>query len=178
MILGVGRLTPAKDYPNLIRAFGLVKQQRDARLMILGEGELRPELEALVDELGLNDSVALPGFVDNPYAYMAHASVFALSSFWEGLPTVLIEAVGIGTPVVSTDCKSGPREILDGGKYGILVPVQDSDALASGILDAMESPRRPLPDEVALQYQPDAVVDRYLEIMMGTEASEPYRVLK
>ncbi|MGB9554008.1 MAG: glycosyltransferase, partial [bacterium] len=112
VILGVGRLTAAKDFPTLIRAFALVHKERPARLMILGEGEDRPELEALVRELGLEQDVALPGFVENSYKYMKRAAVFVLSSRWEGLPTVLIEALALGTPVVSTDCPSGPKEIL------------------------------------------------------------------
>lgn len=140
VILGVGRLTEAKDFPNLIRAFALVRAQRPARLMILGEGELRPQLEALVHELGLQDDVALPGFVENPYAYMARAAVFVLSSRWEGFGNVLVEAMACGTPVVSTDCPSGPREILDHGKYGRLVPVGDVKSLAESILKAMDEP--------------------------------------
>ena len=134
VILGVGRLTAAKDFPTLIRAFALVHKERPARLMILGEGEDRPELEALVRELGLEQDVALPGFVENPYKYMKRAAVFVLSSRWEGLPTVLIEALALGTPVVSTDCPSGPREILKGGECGLLVPPGDPKKLAEGIL--------------------------------------------
>ncbi|RTH32330.1 glycosyl transferase [Thermus scotoductus] len=140
VILGVGRLTEQKDFPTLIRAFALVRAQRPARLMILGEGELRPQLEALVHELGLQDDVALPGFVENPYAYMARAAVFVLSSRREGFGNVLVEAMACGTPVVSTDCPSGPREILDHGKYGRLVPVGDVKSLAESILKAMDEP--------------------------------------
>ncbi|NLL58039.1 MAG: glycosyltransferase [Firmicutes bacterium] len=140
VILGVGRLTKAKDFPTLIRAFALVRQERPARLMILGEGEERFRLEALVKELGLEDDVALPGFVDNPYAYMARAAVFVLSSAWEGLPTVLIEAMACGCPVVSTDCPSGPAEILENGKYGPLVPVGDADKLAEAIRIVFDKP--------------------------------------
>ncbi|ULR40554.1 glycosyltransferase [Thermus sp. NEB1569] len=140
VILGVGRLTEEKDFPTLIRAFALVRAQRPARLMILGEGELRPQLEALVHELGLQDDVALPGFVENPYAYMARAAVFVLSSRWEGFGNVLVEAMACGTPVVSTDCPSGPREILDHGKYGRLVPVGDVKSLAESILKTMDEP--------------------------------------
>lgn len=140
VILGVGRLTKAKDFPTLIRAFALVRQERPARLMILGEGEERFRLEALVKELGLEDDVALPGFVDNPYAYMARAAVFVLSSAWEGLPTVLIEAMACSCPVVSTDCPSGPAEILENGKYGPLVPVGDADKLAEAIRIVFDKP--------------------------------------
>ncbi|HEY9651411.1 MAG TPA: glycosyltransferase, partial [Coleofasciculaceae cyanobacterium] len=125
VILGVGRLEKQKDFPTLIRAFALVQQQRPARLMLLGEGKERPYLEALVQELGIEEHVALPGFVDNPYAYMGKSAVFVLSSLFEGLPTVLIEAMAGGTRLVSTDCESGPAEILSNGQYGKLVRVGD-----------------------------------------------------
>jgi glycosyltransferase involved in cell wall biosynthesis len=134
VILGVGKLEPQKDFPNLIHAFAKVHETRPARLVILGWGPDRPELEALIQTLGLEADVALLGYVENPYAYMARSSVFALSSAWEGLPTVLIEAMALGLPVVSTDCESGPAEILADGKYRYLTPVGDSAALAEGIL--------------------------------------------
>jgi glycosyltransferase involved in cell wall biosynthesis len=142
VILGVGRLTPVKDFSTLIRAFALVREKGPARLMILGEGEERPKLEALVRELGLQGEVALPGFVNNPYKYMKRAAVFVLSSRWEGLPTVLIEALALGTLVVSTNCPSGPAEILQGHKE-FLVPVGDANALARAILCLLENPSRP-----------------------------------
>ena len=138
VILGVGRLTAQKDFRTLIRALVLVRKERPARLMILGEGEDRPKLEALVRELGLEQDVTLPGFVENPYKYMKRAAVFVLSSRWEGLPTVLIEALALGRPVVATDCPSGPREILEGGKWGKLVPPGDPEELAKGILTALQ----------------------------------------
>lgn len=134
VVLGVGRLVGQKDFPTLIRAFAQVRQVRPSRLMILGgNAGSRPVLKALVQELGLESDVAMPGFVDNPYAYMAQAAVFALSSRWEGFGNVIVEAMAVGTPVVSTDCESGPAEILDHGKYGLLVPVGDSQALAAAI---------------------------------------------
>jgi len=138
VILSVGRLTKAKDYPTLIRAFALVHRERPARLMILGEGEERPKLEALIQELGLDDDVSLPGFVDNPYAYMARAAVFVLSSAWEGLPTVLIEAMAVGTPVIATDCPSGPREIASLTNACTLVAVGDSVTLSRSIIECIE----------------------------------------
>ena len=141
VILGVGRLEKQKDFPMLIRAFAQVQQQRPAKLMILGEGKERPQLEALVQELGLTEVVALPGFVANPYAYMAASDVFVLSSLFEGLPTVLIEAMAGGTRVVSTDCESGPAEILEHGRYGKLVPVGDVKGMAEAIIKSLEEPR-------------------------------------
>jgi glycosyltransferase involved in cell wall biosynthesis len=140
VILGVGRLTKQKDFPTLIRAFALVRQQRPARLMILGEGEERPQLEALVKELGIAEDVSLPGFVQNPYPYMKKAAVFVLSSRWEGLPTVLIEAAALDVPVISTNCPSGPAEIL--AMYSDqLVDVGDKDGMARAILKTLQSRR-------------------------------------
>ena len=138
VILSVGRLTKAKDYPTLIRAFALVRRKYSARLMILGEGEERANLEALAQELGLQDDISLPGFVDNPYAYMARAAVFVLSSAWEGLPTVLIEAMAVGTPVIATDCPSGPREIASLTNACTLVAVGDPVTLSCSIIECIE----------------------------------------
>jgi len=166
VILGVGRLTEAKDFPTLIRAFTLVRKERPARLMILGEGEDRPKLDALVKELGLEKDVALPGFVENPYKYMKRAAVFVLSSKWEGLPTVLIEAMALGTPVVSTACPSGPSEILEGGKWGRLVPVGDVEALAKAIVEALSTSH----DKYAFQrhtqlFNWDVILTYYLKVL-------------
>ncbi len=133
VILSVGRLSKEKDYGTLIRAFALVRKNMPAHLLILGEGPERKSMEALVAELGLQESIRIPGFIDNPYAYMSKAALFVLSSTSEGLPNVIIEALAVGAPVVSTDCKSGPREILDNGKYGTLVSVGDTKALAAAI---------------------------------------------
>lgn len=133
VILSIGRLTEAKDFPTLFRAFAKVHKKIEVRLIILGEGELREDLESLVHQLNIEKDVSLPGFVDNPYVYLKRASLFVLSSKWEGLPTVLVEAMACGCPVISTDCKSGPKEILESGKYGILVPVGDVDRLAEQI---------------------------------------------
>ncbi len=141
VILGVGRLTKPKDFPTLIRAFALVRQQRPARLMILGEGEERPQLEALVKELGIAEDVSLPGFVQNPYPYMKKAAVFVLSSRWEGLPTVLVEALALGVPIVSTNCPSGSAEILDNGRLGTLTRIGDHMSLARAIGESLDSPR-------------------------------------
>ncbi|MDF1614758.1 glycosyltransferase [Desulfurivibrio dismutans] len=143
VVLSVGRLVPQKDYPMLLRAFALVVKEHPARLLILGKGREQPALERLAVELGISQWVDMPGFAGNPYAYMARADVFALSSRWEGLVNVVMEALGVGTPIVSTDCPSGPREILAGGRYGILVPMQDEQAMAEGILRVLrgEAPR-------------------------------------
>ncbi|HET8700836.1 MAG TPA: glycosyltransferase, partial [Nitrococcus sp.] len=140
VVLGAGRLLKQKDFPTLIRAFAKVRAQRPARLVILGEGAKRRRLEALVEGLGLGADAALPGYVDNPFAYMARAAVFVLSSAYEGLPGVLIQALACGTPVVATDCPHGPVEILDGGRYGRLVPVGDAAAMAAAIIAMLDQP--------------------------------------
>lgn len=141
VILAVGRLHPQKDFPTLLQAFRRVRDVRPSRLIILGEGDLRRDLEAETVRLGLAEDVALPGFVANPWAWLAKADLFALSSVWEGLPTVVIEALAVGTAVVATDCPHGPREILDGGRYGTLVPVGDAAALGDAIVAALAAPR-------------------------------------
>lgn len=165
VILAVGRLAEQKDYPTLIRAFAQVRAQRDCRLIILGEGKLRKPLETLVAELKIGDSVQLPGFVDNPFAWMSRVSLFVLSSAWEGLPNVLIQAMACGVPVVSTDCPSGPNEILEGGKWGDLVPVRDSDALANAIMKHLVCPSQKNVRERSAFFGLDAALSGYLQLM-------------
>lgn len=147
VILGVGRLEKQKDFPTLIRAFATVQQQFPVRLMILGEGPERSSIESLIQELGLKESIALPGFVANPYSYMARSAVCVLSSAWEGFGNVLVEAMAAGTPVVSTNCESGPAEILANGQYGKLVAVGDVKGMAEAIVETLKQP----PDAIALQ---------------------------
>ncbi len=140
VILGVGELCARKDFTTLIKAFSKVRQSRPCRLLILGEGRQRSRLEALITQLGLEDDVVMPGFVKNPYAYMAKANLMVLSSNCEGFGNVLAEALAIALPVVSTDCPSGPREILQDGRFGTLVPVGDANALARAILTTLDNP--------------------------------------
>lgn len=140
LVLAVGKLKVQKDFPTLLRAFAAVHARRSAHLVILGEGDQRPRLEALVRELGLEDDVAMPGFAANPFAWMARASVFVLSSLFEGMSNVLLEALASGCPVVSTDCPSSPREILRDGDVGPLVPVGDDRALAGAIERVLDGP--------------------------------------
>ncbi len=138
VILGVGRLSRQKDFETLIRAFDKVAHQTPSRLVILGDGEERENLQRLIAELGLIERVALLNFVANPYIYMRDAAVLVLSSAWEGFGNVLVEAMAAGTPVVSTNCDSGPAEILEQGRYGRLVAVGDVSALAQAILDVLK----------------------------------------
>jgi glycosyltransferase involved in cell wall biosynthesis len=168
VVLAVGRLSRQKDFPTLLRAFAS-RRHRSARLMILGEGSERPGLEALVKSLGLTADVALPGFVENPFAYMARAGVFVLSSAWEGMPGVLIQALACGAPVVATDCESGPREVLQDGRVGRLVPVGDASALAQAIDRTLAEPRRPLPDGVLDRFTQDSAVTGYLRVLWGSD---------
>lgn len=140
VVLGVGRLEPQKDFPSLLKAFALLRSHTPCRLVILGEGAQRDALEQLATELGIAEDLQMPGFVQNPYAYMARAGLFVLSSIWEGSPNGLTEALAIGTPLVATDCPSGPYEILEAGKHGPLVPVGDYEALARAMLDTLRSP--------------------------------------
>ena len=165
VILGVGRLSKAKDFPNLIRAFAVVRREQQARLIILGEGEERDTLTALIAELGLADHVALPGFRDNALAFMARSAVFVLSSLREGLPTVLIEALAAGAAVVATDCPSGPREVLQDGRLGPLVPVGDSNALALAISRVLKDPAAKVRSEDLAPFTMRTSVDRYLALL-------------
>jgi glycosyltransferase involved in cell wall biosynthesis len=158
---------PAKDYPTLLRAFAKCASAAPARLLILGEGELHADLWRLVQALGLTDAVAMPGYEPNPFAYMRRARVFVLSSRYEGLPNALIQAMACGCPVVSTDCPSGPREILDGGRYGALVPVGDVDALADAIVRGLEGQLPTAPDEWLQQFEEGHIVGQYLRVLEG-----------
>lgn len=141
VVLGVGRLVYQKAFDVLLRAFAEVRRTRPCRLVILGEGRDRPELEQLAAELGVAEDVSLPGFVIDPMPYFARADVFALSSRFEGLAMVIIEALASGVPIVSTDCESGPREVLGGGRYGDLVPLEDPPALAAAISVVLDGHR-------------------------------------
>jgi glycosyltransferase involved in cell wall biosynthesis len=161
VVLGVGSLQPKKDFPTLIDAFARLRAQRPARLVVLGEGPQRADLERLVRERGLEADVDLPGFVPNPFAYMARARVFALSSVLEGLPGVLIQALACGCPVVATDCPSGPFEILEGGRFGELVPMRDPVALAAALGRTLDE----VPDREALRGRSDAfAADRVVAV--------------
>jgi glycosyltransferase involved in cell wall biosynthesis len=166
VVMGIGRLTRQKDFATLIQAFARVRRERAARLVILGEGRDRPALLALAAAEGIASAVALPGFQINPYAWLARAQVFVLSSLWEGSPNALTEALAIGTPVVSTDCRSGPRELLADGRYGPLVPVGDAAAMAAAIGTVLQ---RPLPREVLMaavrDYDVELSARRYLEVL-------------
>jgi glycosyltransferase involved in cell wall biosynthesis len=176
LVMGAGRLVRQKDFPTLIRAFALARARRPAlRLLIAGGADSeantrarRAELMALAASLGVADAVRLPGHLRNPVALMARAALFVLSSRWEGFGNVLVEALACGTPVVSTDCPSGPMEILDDGRWGPLVPVGDDSAIAAAIEQVLDDP---LPAEAlkarAQEFSVDRAVQRYLEVLFG-----------
>lgn len=166
VVMGLGRLTAQKDFETLVRAFAQAQRPENARLVIFGEGEDRTQLEDLVFDLGLSDLVDLPGYTNEPYAHLANASLFVLSSAWEGLPTVLIEALALGCPVVSTDCPTGPSEILQNGRYGVLVPVGDVDVLSREMSAFFSGERHEVPDsDVLKQYTPAVVAEAYWQFM-------------
>jgi glycosyltransferase involved in cell wall biosynthesis len=167
VILTVGRLTDQKAFDVLIQAFSLLRKTHSARLLILGEGENRPALESLIRQLGLEQDVNLMGFVQNPYPYMAHASLFVLPSRWEGLPTVLVEALYLGIPIIATDCPGGSREILKDGQFGKLVPVDAPLILADAIGMSMNDRRSCPPKESWMPFNLDFVVDRYVNLLLG-----------
>ncbi|MBT9173997.1 MAG: N-acetylgalactosamine-N,N'-diacetylbacillosaminyl-diphospho-undecaprenol 4-alpha-N-acetylgalactosaminyltransferase [Syntrophomonadaceae bacterium] len=169
VILAAGRLTAAKDFRTLIKAFDQVRRERAARLLILGEGEERASLEELVRELDLEKDIELLGFVENPFAYMRRAAVFVLSSRWEGFGNVLVEAMASGCPVVSTDCPGGPAEILDGGRFGPLVQAGDPTALSKNILAVLTKPlSADILRQRAMDFALDKIAGEYLEVLCGT----------
>lgn len=166
VVLAVGGFKPQKDFATLLRAFARARMRRPMRLLILGEGKLRPSLTSLAEELDIVEDLAMPGFVDNPFQYFARADLFVLSSRWEGLGNVVIEALACGCPVVSTDCPSGPAEILENGKYGTLVPVGDHEALAAAILKSLDTPapRQRLRDRGA-KFSVENATRQYLDLI-------------
>jgi len=166
IVLATGRLTGAKDYPTLIRAFARLASRRACHLIILGEGKARSKIERLVRSRHLTDRVSLPGWVENPFAYMSRASLFVVSSRREGFSMVLLEALSCGCPCVSTDCHSGPAEILQNGKYGPLVPVGNDAALADAMERVLDNPpdKRVLQERAAL-FSTDQTVAAYDQLI-------------
>lgn len=167
LLVAAGRLTQQKDFFTLIQALAQVRKQREARLIILGEGRLRPALERRIAELNLEACVDLPGFVSNPYPFLAAADLFVLSSAWEGSPNVLTEALALGRPVVATDCPSGPREILQDGVIAPLVPVGDARAMAQAVLQVLKAPPGPACLQEAVDgYRAETSAREYLKVLI------------
>jgi glycosyltransferase involved in cell wall biosynthesis len=168
VVLAIGRLMKQKDFPTLLHAFARLATRKDVRLIILGEGDQRQSLEAEVAKLGLQERVALPGFSSNPYAWMARCDVFAMSSLWEGLPTVLIEALSLGANIVATDCPHGPSEILLDGRLGRLVPPAAPEALAAALESALDTPSpTDAGRERAREFSIEVVSRQYLSVALG-----------
>ena len=157
-LVAAGRFTRQKDFTTLIRALKQINLEFPCRLVILGEeGGLREHYSTLATELGIQRYLLMPGFAHNPYPVISHADCFVLSSLWEGSPNVLTEALALGTPVVATDCPSGPAEILCDGYYGPLVPMGDADAMAQAIIGVLNNPH---PHKFLQRASEDYTVDR------------------
>lgn len=166
IVMSAGRHEPQKGFDTLLSAFSKLNDP-NTRLLVLGEGPETASLKKLANELGIDTRVDFPGFVDNPYKYMARADVFVLSSLYEGFGNVLVEAMATGCPVVSTDCPSGPAEILEGGRYGPLVPVKDPVAMAQAIEDTIENPiSESTLSSRADDFSTNSIVEKYLDVLI------------
>lgn len=169
-VLAVGTLKAIKDYATLLNAFAQLTERVDARLLILGEGDCRAALETQVQQLGIEGSVFMPGFVKDLSPYYKHADLHVLSSKGEGFGNVIVEALAAGTPVVSTDCLSGPREILDDGRFGRLVPVGDVATLAVAMAESLVAPHDIAAlKERAQDFSIDKAVDQYLDLLFPNQ---------
>ena len=167
VVIGVGSLKPQKDFSTLLKAIHQIEND-SIHLIILGKGDLMENLVQQANELGIYDRISFPGFVDNPYAYMAKADVFALSSAWEGFGNVIVEAMACETPIVCTDCPGGPAEILDNGTYGSLVPVGDDVAMAKAIQEMLDHPTNPeLLVSRAHDFRIKKIVDQYEDKLLS-----------
>jgi len=165
VILGAGRLTEQKDFATLVQAFAILRKKMDARLIILGEGEQRPELETVIRRLDIEKDIDLHGYVENPYSFMRQSKVFVLSSKWEGSPSVVIQALACGCPVISTDCPGGVREILADGEYGDLVPMGDANVMAGAIVKVLDGKGKQITPGWLDQFSVDEVAEQTMKIL-------------
>lgn len=164
VILAVGRLITVKDFRTLVKAFCITHNKIPTRLLILGEGPLRAEIEELIEKLGVKDLVQMPGFVSNPYQYMKHSQVFVLSSLWEGFPNSMVEAMACGTAIVSTDCDGGASEVLEFGKWGKIVPIENEQKMAEAIVETLSMENLPNVVERVTEFSVDHIFKKYDEI--------------
>ena len=167
VVLACGRYHTQKNFEGLIRSFAQIVREHDARLIILGEGGLESDLQDLINELQLQEFVCLRPPVMQPEAYMQHAELFVLNSLWEGFSNVLVEAMSVGSNIVSVDCPHGPSEVLKGGKYGKLVPINDPEALSQAISDALKNKQQVKPEILlrrAADFTPAAIAAQYLAL--------------
>ena len=153
IIIAIGRLTEQKNFYSLVDSFSLVRKEKESKLIIIGEGRERKKIETLISEKSLEKDVELIGFQKNPWKYLSKSSLFVLSSLWEGFGNVIVESMYLGVPVISTDCPSGPREILDNGNLGYLVPSGDSESLAKKIIEFLNSPEEFIEKSLKAQKQ-------------------------
>jgi glycosyltransferase involved in cell wall biosynthesis len=168
VLVTAARLAPQKDLPTLLRAFAALVAVRPAYLIILGRGPLAEQLKAQARELGIAELVDFHGFVNNPFPYFANADGFVLSSAWEGLPGVIIQAMACGCPIVATDCPGGTADILENGRYGALVPVGDHEALTDAIVDLLDKPRdSAFLKSRAMDFHVDNIIARYADMVLA-----------
>ncbi len=168
ILIGIGRLIEVKNFHLLVRSFNDIHREQSAFLIILGEGAERPRLEKLINDLGISDRVILKGFVNNPHAYLKHADLFVLSSSWEGFGLVIAEALALGKTIVSTDCYTGPAEILENGKYGYLVPVNDQNKLSQAMIYSLRNPLNPTElKRRAADFTIEKVIEKYIRAIFG-----------
>ncbi len=165
IVITVGRMVEQKRQIDLLKAINILNKKRNVKLIILGEGKLRRNLEEYIKVNQMEDCVLLPGFVENPYKYILRSNIFVLSSGWEGLPTVLIEAGGLGVPVISTNCQYGPAEILENGKYGRLVSIGDVDHLSEAIEEVLNAPKQTFEKVFIEKYSSQRIVKEYLALL-------------
>ena len=166
IIIGIGRLAYQKDFSTLIKAFSILRKEKDCKLIIIGEGSERGKMESLISKENLKDDIELMGFQVNPWKYLSKSNLFVLSSLWEGFGNVIVESMYLGTPVISTDCPSGPREILKNGDLGILVPPADPELLSTEILNFLNFPNENLEkalkaENSSLEYLPSQIAQNY-----------------
>ena len=166
LILSVGSLTPRKDYPTILRALSIVRESRECKLIVLGEGSEREKLERLARELAIEDSVQFLGFDPNPFRWMGRARVMASSTLAEGCPNVIQQALACGTPIVATDCPGGTSEILEGGKWGRLVPVGNPKAMAEAIIATLQDKIHPDGRMRAAAFNPKRNAEEYLKLIL------------
>ncbi len=172
VILSVGRFVLQKDFYSLIQAFSILREKREAKLIILGEGYLRDELSKLIKEKNLEEDVDMPGFSKNPYSFFANCDLFVLSSIYEGLGNVLPEALSLSPRIVATDCPGGPPELLQGGRYGTLVEPSNPAALADAMLTALAAPPKDIPESAWREFIISEATDRYLDVLLPEQGVE------
>ena len=167
IIIAVGRLTKVKDFSTLIKAFSIVNKKIPCRLIILGEGELRNELNSLAKDLNILNLISMPGFVENPYKYMKNSRIFVSSSLWEGFPNGLVEAMACGLHIIATDCEGGSAEILENGKWGKLVPVKDEVSMANAIIECLQNASCFNVLDRANHFSTDKIISKYENIFLN-----------